>query len=458
MSALFSFAGRMRPVPYALCAAAALLVQYAAVAGAFRAVGRTVPLDWVFVLAPLRAAAALDRFGPAVDAVALALFVLILAVSWVLAVLAFRRIADAGLSGWLAVPVVAPVLQLPILAVLALLPSRPSPPPPARPQPDTVEARTAAWPAAVQGVLAAIGLTLLAVALGALVFRSYGYGLFVVSPFVIGAATGWLANRRGDVGGRVTAQLVAVATTLGGAALLAAAFEGAICLVMASPLGLLVALAGGALGRAAAVRTPGSSANALVGVALLPAVFASEQLAPGGVTFATEEAIEVAAPPGAVWAALVDMGEITAEPALPFRLGIAYPLRGEIVGAGVGATRLGVFSTGVARERITAWEPGRLLAFAVLSEPPAMRELSPYAHVHAPHLAGYFRTLATAFALEPLEGDRRTRIRERTDHALDLDPLVYWLPVARWLIHRNNTRVLEHVRDRAERAARAADG
>mgnify|MGYP000196264544 CR=1 FL=1 len=40
-----------------LSACAALLVQYAAVAGAFRVVGRSVPLDWVFILVPLRAAA-----------------------------------------------------------------------------------------------------------------------------------------------------------------------------------------------------------------------------------------------------------------------------------------------------------------------------------------------------------------------------------------------------------------
>jgi hypothetical protein len=271
-------------------------------------------------------------------------------------------------------------------------------------------------------VLAAVTLALFAVGVGALLFGTYGYGMFVVSPFVIGAVTGYLANRRGDIGGGATARLVFVGTTLGGIALIVAALEGAVCLVMASPLGLMVALLGGLFGRAAAVRTQGSAANALVGFALVPMVFASEQIFPGGTTFATEETIEVAAPPAAVWRAVVDMDEIATPPALPFRLGVAYPRRGIMVGEGVGATRLGVFSTGVARERVTAWEPGRLLAFAVLSEPPAMRELSPYDHVHAPHVVGYFRTLTTSFALAPLDGGR-TRIVERTEHALDIDPL-----------------------------------
>jgi hypothetical protein len=51
-------------------------------------------------------------------------------------------------------------------------------------------------------VLAGVGVIVLAVAVGALVFGSYGYGMFVVSPFVIGATTAYLANRRRDLGAR----------------------------------------------------------------------------------------------------------------------------------------------------------------------------------------------------------------------------------------------------------------
>lgn len=447
MSALFSFAGKMRRLPYALAALAVLLVQYAAVYTAFESAGRPLDIDVVFIFGPLRKVVELDRGYGGYAGTELLLFVLMLIVAWVQAVLAFRRAADAGLSGWIAAPTVAPIFQLPAIAILALLPSRPP-----EPLPPDEAAAEAAWPAAAQGVLAAVTLALFAVGVGALLFGTYGYGMFVVSPFVIGAVTGYLANRRGDIGGGATARLVFVATTLGGIALIVASLEGAVCLVMASPLGLAVALLGGLFGRAVAVNTHGSAANALVSFALLPMVFASEQIMPGGTTFATEETIEIAAPPAAVWHALVEMDEIEAPPALPFRLGVAYPRRGIMMGEGVGATRLGVFSTGVARERVTAWEPGRLLAFAVLSEPPAMRELSPYDHVHAPHVVGYFRTLTTSFALEPLAGGR-TRIVERTEHALDLDPLAYWLPLARWIVHLNNTRVLVHVRDQAERAA-----
>ncbi len=183
-------------------------------------------------------------------------------------------------------------------------------------------------------------------------------------------------------------------------------------------------------------------------VALLPAVFASEQVFPSSATFDTEQSIDIAAPPNAVWHSLVYM-RLDSEPPFPFRLGVAYPVRGDIVGQGVGAIRYGAFSTGVAIERVIEWAPNRKLAFLVVSDPPAMHELSPYAHVNAPHVRGYFRTATTSFELMPLGGGR-TRVIERTSHELKLDPIMYWMPLARWVVDRNNARVLENLRQQSE--------
>jgi hypothetical protein len=141
---------------------------------------------------------------------------------------------------------------------------------------------------------------------------------------------------------------------------------------------------------------------------------------------------------------------------LPFRLGVAYPIAGHVIGEGVGALRRGEFSTGIADERVTEWVPLRKLSFAVASDVPAMHELSPYRHVHAPHAVGYFRTIDTSFEL--VQGpDGSTQINERTSHELRLDPILYWLPLARWVIHQNNSRVLAHIRRQAERAAEGGD-
>ena len=111
--------------------------------------------------------------------------------------------------------------------------------------------------------------------------------------------------------------------------------------------------------------------------------------------------------------------------------------------------RIGSFSTGKAVERVTEWRPGRTLAFRVISQPPAMEEMSPYRRVHAPHLVGYFETDETRFALAPIAGGR-TRLTISAEHRLRIDPVPYWQPIARLAIRDNVDRVLRDVAIKAE--------
>jgi hypothetical protein len=310
------------------------------------------------------------------------------------------------------------------------------------------------WVAAVVGVLAGVGLTLAAVAIGTLVFGTYGSTLFLFTPFMVGATTAYAANYKADIGAGATTWSVTIAVLLGGLGLVAVALEGLICIVMAAPLGLIMALLGGLLGRELALRGRRSAIQNLPCLALLPMMFAVENVLPPVTHFDTDQTIAVAALPDLVWASILSTDPIEGPLALPFRLGVAYPLRGEVRGQGVGAERLGEFSTGTAIERVTEWEPSRKLAFVVVRDIPGMRELSPYEHVHAPHVIGYFRTISTSFELVP-RSDGGTDIVERTSHELRLDPVPYWLPMARWIVRQNNARVLEHIRSHAERGARS---
>ena len=82
---------------------------------------------------------------------------------------------------------------------------------------------------------------------------------------------------------------------------------------------------------------------------------------------------------------------------------------------------------------MTVWEPYRELAFEVTSEPPSLTELSPFQHVHSPHVHGYFATHGGSFRMERLP-DGHTRLVEHTRHALRLAPFQYWLPMARWVV------------------------
>jgi hypothetical protein len=280
------------------------------------------------------------------------------------------------------------------------------------------------------------------------VFRVYGYMLFVASPFVIGLVTSYLANRNVELSLGRTTSIVFAGMLLGGLAILGVAIEGAICLLMAAPLVGAMSFVGGLLGRAFALGRK-QSHTTLMSVALLPFLIAGEALLPPRAGFESVESVDVAASPAEVWDAVVHMGPIPSQPAAPFRWGLAYPVRGEIVGTGVGSIRRGVFSTGVAYERVTEWEPQRKLSFIVLSDPPMLNEISPYQHVYAAHVVGYFKTKDARFEITTL-ADGRTRLTLSTRHELDLEPALYWMPITKWAIHENKMRVLHHFARQAE--------
>ncbi len=306
----------------------------------------------------------------------------------------------------------------------------------------------------VQGVLAGVAIIVAAVLVSALAMGSYGWSLFVSTPFLVGVTTGYLANRRLLLSWGATVRLVLAAAALGTAALVALALEGVVCILLAAPLGAVAALVGGAAGRAAARAVRGSG-RPLASLALLPALFAVEAALPPALPIAAHASVDVEAPPAAVWHALTGGGTITGSPGLVGAAGLAYPLRGRLLGRGVGAIRLGKFSTGTARERVTEWVPDRRLGFAVLSQPPAMEEMSPYRRVRSPHVNGYFSTAATGFTLPPLPGGR-TRLSVEARHMLRIEPALYWEPLARLAIRLNLARVLGDVRQKAEQDQRAA--
>jgi uncharacterized membrane protein YhaH (DUF805 family) len=373
--------------------------------------------------------------------------------AWALAALAIRRARDAGINEWWAAAAILPPLQPLLVLVLSLLPSRAgvSSPPPGR---SDVHAHITVQ--ALEGACAGMGLTILAVAMSALLFGVYGTGLFVVSPLIIGAVTAYIGNRRSDIGGRATWALVKSAAALGGLALLALALEGLICILVIAPLWLLISAIGGLIGRAIARATHRPPHSTSAALALIPLVYALEAIFPASVTFENQVSIDINAPRAAVWRSMTAMGHIEEPPGLLFRLGLAHPLSGKMVGEGVGAERHGEFSTGVAVERITEWTPDHRLAFVVLNDVPTVRELSPYHRVHAPHVVGYFTTTVASFELED-SGARMTRLALRSTHVLRLEPTLYWLPLVNWVVEENKARVLRHIRLLAERHAESAN-
>ena len=406
--------------------------------------GHPTPLPgWVFWLNPFRVIGFKPSQPDAFLAISITcVFIAYAALAW----LTLRRSRHVASPVWPAGLAIVPVVQIFVIAWFALAPDRLR-----GDETGDEAARRKAAEAAVHGLLAGIGLIVGSVAVSAVILHVYGYTLFLGSPFVIALCVAYLANRGAPVSGARTFQVVTLAFLFGAAALVGFAFEGLICLVMASPLiagmGLIGAFFGVELSK---IGRPGRGVT-LSAVAVLPALLAAEALSPPRATFETVETIDIAATAPRVWDAVVHMRAIPKPPAPPFGWGLAYPQRGEISGEGVGAVRMGVFSTGVAYERVTRWEPSARLWFIVLSDPPTMRELSPYPQVNAPHLTGMFHTRDARFGLTPLP-DGGTRLSLTTQHDLALAPAVYWEPIARWAVHTNKRRVLAHFKAQAEAA------
>jgi uncharacterized membrane protein YhaH (DUF805 family) len=364
---------------------------------------------------------------------------------WIGISMSMRRALDAGSSAWLALLFFVPWLNYALMAALALLPSR-APRPIAAERPREYEHRL---PRALLAMAAGATLGLGTLALSVFVLRSYGVALFLGTPFVMGALTAFLFNRHYPATGRETQEVTFMTLAITGGVVLFASWEGALCLLMASPIAFGIAAMGAILGRHVALRDRSDARIALLALAVLPTLASFDARRPNTALREVHSAIVIDAAPEVVWRHVIAFPPLPAPSELVFRLGIAYPMKAEIVGHGVGATRYCVFSTGAFVEPITHWEPGRRLSFDVVTQPRPLQEWSPYADVMPPHLDGYFRSRRGEFRLIALPNGR-TRLEGSTWYEMRLYPEEYWVLFGDAFIHRIHERVLAHIKRVAE--------
>ncbi len=442
---LAGFRGGVDRRTYAAVGCALVLLKYAVDAGiVYGLTGRVwTPLDYLNPVLTLRQ----QRLGSASTGLfQLAMALWTLPFLWIGVSMTMRRSYDAGLSAWFGLLFFVPLINYAVMLLLCCLPSRR----PERPF-ELLDPRAPERPAvgfALASALTAVALTALLsavfVALFVSGFESYGTALFVGSPFLLGVVAGFVFNRRERRGMLATLGVVTVSVAISSGGFLLFALDGAICIAMAFPLALVVALLGGAVGRGLALLGQPSPYPGMLALAALPPLGYLEARWNEPAAYRVDSSIEVAAPPEVVWQHVVSFSELPPPHWLLFRLGIAYPVRARIEGEGVGAVRRCEFSTGAFVEPITVWDAPRRLAFDVASQPPPMFEWSPYADLHPPHLDGYLRSTGGEFRLVPLPGGR-TRLEGTTWYELDMHPTGYWRIWTDALIHRIHLRVLEHV-------------
>src|SRR5207248_2406013 len=152
----------------------------------------------------------------------------------------------------------------------------------------------------------------------------------------IGFAAALIYGMREPRGLGACVGVACLAVTLLRLGMLALAFEGIFCLVMALPLAVPLAAFGGACGYLVHRRNRlDGAAPALLAVLLIfvPGVQWTEHALRGPApTFAVRSAIDIQAPPEKVWRQVVAFTEIPPPTEWMFRAGIAYPIRAEIIG------------------------------------------------------------------------------------------------------------------------------
>jgi hypothetical protein len=293
-------------------------------------------------------------------------------------------------------------------------------------------------------VPAVIGLGLATLIVRAL--NDYGWSLFLGLPLVVSFLSSFCYSFRREVTLGAAYRRVVLSILLLGVLILLIALDGAICLLMALPLTLVIALLGTLLGNFAgcACRGVAGTSAPLLLVLMLPGATAVEHATrPPPELRTVTTSVVIAAPAKRVWPAVISFSPIGEPPTGLFRWGIAYPTEARIEGTGVGAIRHCVFSTGSFEEPITAWEEPTRLAFDVVSCPPPMKELSIYRHVDAPHLHGFMVSERGQFRL--IERDGGVVLEGTTWYRHDLSPGWYWGPLSDYIIHRIHERVLHHI-------------
>ncbi len=374
---------------------------------------------------------------------------------WVGTVLTIRRLRDAGLPLWLAALFFFPLVNLFLFLMLAIIPSR---------QPITHSNQplinklsrfipSGEFGSAVFGILSTALISLCVVLLSANGLGNYGWGLFIGIPFLLGLNSvliyGFHEER--SFGKCLLVAVLSVAVV--GFLLIGLAIEGFICIAMAFPLANILALLGAVIGyglqRRRTIDPHAFRVVSLVfllmpGMTLLEHAFAEE---PDARPITTSVVIDAA--PEKVWQHVVSFSELPSPTEAIFKTGLAFPIRAEISGFGVGAVRHCNFSTGPFVEPITVWDEPRLLRFNVTSQPAVMEEWSIYNDLRPPHLEHYLISEKGQFELRQLP-DGRTLLEGTTWYKNRMWPEAYWRLWSDFIIHRIHNRVLTHIRTLAE--------
>lgn len=275
-------------------------------------------------------------------------------------------------------------------------------------------------------------------------------------PLALGFVVVALAERRFALPWGAWIVLPWPAAMLSLLAALLLAWEGIICIALWLPLFVMLSALGGVLAgvwRRWQRRRVGAAG--IAGVMLVPFLIAPvERVVPATDRVRTvETTIEVAAPADVVWREIVEVRAIREEEhgaSWVHAIGFPRPVAARSLGEGVGSVRHATFERGVLFvETVTAWEPRRVLEFAIDAEAVPNAALDPHVTVGGP----YFDVLHGSYRIEPL-GEGRVRLHLASRHRLSTRFNAYSGAWTDAIMAETQRYILAIVARRAEAAAR----
>jgi len=213
--------------------------------------------------------------------------------------------------------------------------------------------------------------------------------------------------------------------------------EGAICLVIVSPLIYIFLMFGIYLGKMM-LKSNHNKLNVSIFAALL-SIFAVNLVSATPQTKVVTDKIIIQASPEQVWKYVVAFPKIEEEPSYwLFKVGLPNPVQSTAEGSFVGATRECIFSNGaVFEEVITELVPNEKLTFEITSQP------------DDPEIIGHLNILKGAFELQD-NGDGTTTLIGSSWYDLQIKPSYYFDFWTRSIIKNVHLRVMDHIKELSE--------
>jgi hypothetical protein len=283
--------------------------------------------------------------------------------------------------------------------------------------------RVAAWAAGLTGAVFGVSGFLL-ITFGGQGAAGFGYVAFLVLPVAAGFALGIVTHPRATIW---TAVVFCVMWAV--PFLIVGKWEGILCCLMAAPIvlpGIVIGALVGHVMRRRYTQLPTAVILLAAALPVLGAARAEHDARPAPPILRVSSSIVLPTKPEVAWTLLIAVDAIRVPKPLLMYVGLPVPRFCRLEGSGVGARRVCHFDQGTIEERITAWEPGKLLAMDIV------RSTLPGRH--------WLEFADARYDLTQVENG--TRVERTTAIRSFLLPRWYWAPLEAWGVESEHAYLL----------------